>query len=168
MDRSKQKSAMTMAVVDIIKVLLTAAGLFIIFNDGGKAYEAYNSQFWPTTTGEITTSTIEAYGASQESRSYFSRIKYAYSVNPSANDDDRLINDRVRVYELPRSERRAVAAARLQPYPIGVSVTVYYNPDRPERSLLEPTFSSTYLILPAIGLVCLIVAISLWKFGRNR
>ena len=50
----------------------------------------------------------------------------------------------------------------------GKIVDVYYNPNRPQRSMLEPGFSLSKLIYPGAGLLVLAVAFSLMAFGRQK
>jgi hypothetical protein len=68
----------------------------------------------------------------------------------------------------PRSDSRAIAEASLVRYPQGEIVDVYYNPNRPQRSLLEPSFSLSKLIYPGVGLLVLAGAFSLWAFARHK
>ena len=177
MNRINRMSGMTMAVLELVRIGLAMAAVFLFMVDGSKAYEAYTSQFWPTTTGEITRSAVDATADFSGNRSYYSRIKYAYAVaqavdqsavNQAVNDDDPLIGTRVGIDPMPPVDSRAIAEARLQPYPKGSSVEVYYNPNRPRKSMLEPHFSLVYLIRPFVGLLFLGVAISLRRVGREQ
>ena len=166
MNRFERVSRMARAVLEIVRISLALAGVFVLIDDGSKAYEAYTSQFWPTTTGVITRSSVDVYADSLGNRSYRSTIEYAYAVDQPANDDDYLTSYRVGIDPIPRADSRAIAEARLKPYPKGSFVEVYYNPNRPKKSLLEPDFSLAYLIKPVVGLVCLGAAISLWMIER--
>lgn len=166
MNRNKRMSAMTVAVLELVKISLALAGLFILVDDGSMAYVAYTSQFWPTTSGEVMDTYVETFADSSGKRSYQSRVKFAYAVDPAANDDETFISYRVTVDPPPRAESRAIAEARLEPYPEGSSVVVYYNPRRPDKSILEPKFLLGYLTMPLVGLLCLIGAIVLWRVQK--
>lgn len=173
MIRFERMSGMTMAVLELARIGFAMAGLFLLMVGGSKVYEAYTSQFWPTTTGEITRSVVDVSGDLDGNRRYYSRIKYTYAVKPSmgdqaANDDDTFTSARVGIDPILPEESWAAAEARLAPYPKGSLVEVYYNPNRPEKSMLEPAFSLAYLIRPLVGLLCLGAAISLRKVGRGQ
>ena len=64
MNRLKRMSGMTLALLELVTIGLATAGIFMLLIDGSKAYEAYASQFWPTTRGEIIRSTSVAICAS--------------------------------------------------------------------------------------------------------
>lgn len=170
MSRFKRMSGMTMAVLELLKIGLAMAGLFLIMVHGSRAYEAYNSQFWPTTMGEVTRSAVDASGDFDGNRRYHSRIKYAYEVDAVVDgqpENDYFIGTRFSIDPIPPADSRALADAKLDPYPKGALVEIYYNPTRPQRSMLEPNFSFAYLMMPAVGLLCLGAAIGLWKIGRE-
>jgi len=135
---------------------------------GASAYEAYSSQFWPTTKGEIITSSVNTYKDAYGNRTYRSKIKYSYAVNQLENVGEYFTSERVGIDPLPPSDSRAVAEASLVRYPKGEIVDVYYNPNRPQRSMLEPGFSLSKLIYPGAGLLVLAVAFSLRAFGRHK
>lgn len=171
MNRFKRISGTTIAVFEIIRTLLIFVGAFILITNGSRAYEAYNSQFWPTTTGEIDLSTVDAYGDILGNRSYRSRVRYVYTVGQAMNvqtvdEDDLLTSERIGVYPSPKVASRSLAEAELEPYPKGSSVEVFYNPDRPEKSLLKPLFLLSYLLMPGLGLLCLAAAFILWRIQK--
>ncbi|MEM7028476.1 MAG: DUF3592 domain-containing protein, partial [Chloroflexota bacterium] len=166
-NRANRMSGTTMALLEIVKIFLALAGVFFLIDDGSKAYEAYTSQYWPTTEGEVVLAMVTAYADAKDNRSYRGTIKYAYTVDQAETNDNDFINYRVSIEPLPKVGTRAMANTQLEPYPEGSFVEVYYNPNRPEKSLLVPYFSLTYLIMPAVGIICLGIAISMRKIGRN-
>lgn len=166
MSRFQRTSGMTMAVLELARIGLGLAGIFLIMVYGSRAYEAYNSQFWPSTMGEITRSAVDARGDLEGNRRYNSTVKYQYVVEQPTGDDGPFISQRVRLVEWPSVRSQSLAEERLQAYPKGLTVDVYYNPRRPQRSLLEPHFSLAYLVRPLVGMLCLVAAFSLRKVGR--
>jgi hypothetical protein len=135
---------------------------------GASAYEAYSSQFWPITTGEIITSSVYTHMDDYGNRTYRSKIKYVFAVNQLENAEEYYISERVGIDPFPPSDSRSIAETRLVRYPKGEIVDVYYNPNRPQRSMLEPSFSLTKLFYPGVGLLVLAVAFSLRAFGRHK
>jgi hypothetical protein len=168
MNRRTHLSTTTIALLEIVTVCLAMAGFFMVLTGGSSAYEAYASQFWPATTGEIITSRVDTHLDASGNRTYRSKIKYAYAVNQLENAGEYFTSERVGMDPFPRSDSRAMAEASLVRYPQGEIVDVYYNPNRPQRSLLEPSFSLSKLIYPGMGLLVLAAAFSLWAFGRHN
>jgi hypothetical protein len=168
MNRSIHLSTTTIALLEIVTVCLVMAGCFMVLAGGTSAYEAYSSQFWPATTGEIITSRVDTHMNTSGNRTYRSKIEYAYAVNQLENAGEYFTSERVGIEPFPRSDSRAIAEARLVRYPKGEIVDVYYNPNRPQKSMLEPSFSLSKLIYPGAGLLVLAAAFSLRAFGRHK
>ena len=135
---------------------------------GTNAYEAYSSQFWPTTTGEIIQSSVYTYTDVYGNRTYRSKIKYVYPVNQLDNAGEHFTGERIAIDPLPPFDSRAIAEASMAQYAKGEIVDVYYNPNNPQKSMLEPGFSLAKLIYPGAGLLVLAVAIILWLFGKQK
>jgi hypothetical protein len=159
---------MAIALLRIVTVCLVMSGCFMVLVDGASAYEAYSSQFWPTTTGEIIQSYVYTYTDVYGNRTYRSKIKYIYAINQLESAEEYLTGERVGIDPLSPSDNRASAEASLVRYPKGEIVDVYYNPNWPQRSVLEPSFSLSKLIYPGAGLLFLAIAIILWLFGRQK
>lgn len=155
----------TGAVIEVVIVLLSLAGAFMVFVGSNRAYEAYSSQSWPTVTGEILTANVDARQAGND-RTYYFTVRYAYAINEPASEDDYFVNDRIDVLEPSTFEDRASGERELA-YSKGESVEVYYNPNRPQRSLLVPIFRWSMLIYPSAGVVVLLIAGGLWLNGRR-
>lgn len=162
MDRHKHLSGMTRAMLEIAGIGFAITGIFLIAVYGSRAYEAYTSQFWPTTFGVITRSAVGISGDEFGDRHYSRIIKYGYSVNIEG-EDAYFISDRVGFGVEPASatNSRAAVKATLVSYPKGVSVKVFYNPKFPDRSILEPYFSLRDLGRPLAGMLCLVGAVAL-------
>ncbi len=162
MDRHKHLSGMTRAMLEIAGIGFAITGIFLIALYGSRAYEAYTSQFWPTTFGAITRSAVGISGDEFGNRHYSRIIEYGYSVNIEG-EAAYFISDRVGFGVEPASATNSQAAveATLESYPKGVSVKVFYNPKFPDRSILEPFFSWRDLGRPLAGMLCLVGAVAL-------
>ena len=161
-------SATTIALLEIGAVLLAMAGIFMLLTGGTTAYEAYSSQFWPATAGEIVTSRVDTRSDAYGNRTYRSNIKYEYAVNQLENAEESFTGERVGIDPFPPSDNREIIEVRLLRYPKGELVDVYYNPNSPQRSLLEPSFSLSRLIYPGVGLLLLAVSFSYMAFVRHK
>jgi len=105
----------------------------------GGAYSAYwgitqeslarASSKWPSVTGKIISSYIEV--ARGKSTSYTPKVQYQYRLNGAVFENDQ-------IYFGGPSSNKNDAAETTAKYPIGEAVTVYYKPEAPETSCLEP------------------------------
>ncbi len=84
------------------------------------------SNRWSTTTGEILESNLE-----EDSDGWGPHVRYLYAV-----EGKRYANDRLYVYLSNRSTEQD-AKRHLSPYPVGKTVTIYYNPAKPEEAVLD-------------------------------
>lgn len=96
------------------------------------AYRAsIRSRSWKVTQGRITHSEMIWVGA--RSRSPRPKVKYAYAIEGTPYEGRRIVFEYSHVYS-----REAVEPI-LNAYPIGATVPVYYDPDRPQDSTLRQT-----------------------------
>lgn len=100
-----------------------------------KLLEAYRtslrSRNWPTTPGLITHSEMIWVGA--RSRSPRPKIVYAYEVDGTAHEGERIEFEYSHVYS------REAVEKLLQQYPVGAKAPVYYDPANPRESTLRQT-----------------------------
>lgn len=128
----------------LLGAVLLVAGLFA--QQGGVASES-----WPSTTGTITLSKMRSKtsGGGKPSKrvsitTYETEFEYAYTV-----DGVDYVGSRVSPFRFQGSKESALEA--IAKYPKGAEVPVYYNPERPSRSFLEPGFSWPAMIMTGIG-----------------
>ena len=112
---------------------LSAAGnhLFVHHNERMKAL-SNESLHWPSVTGLVTYSGLESRQrkiSSQRQMDYRMEISYEYIV-----DDERFENDVVRFNQrnLSRPEKELLVST----HPKGRQVKVFYNPEKPQQSVL--------------------------------
>jgi hypothetical protein len=135
-------------IVAAFSVFLTIAGvacgvLLPILILGGVGYLLYKrsqqsgvarqiAQSWPSTTGRVLMSSVET-RSSGSSHSTYPVVVYQYDVHgityqsQTIKAGEQYLNVRV----------MGQAQATVARYPIGASVTVYYNPANPADSALE-------------------------------
>jgi Protein of unknown function (DUF3592) len=97
-------------------------GIYLIWT----VIRQHESKHWPTTTGKILESNLDG-----DSDGWFPHVRYAYTVNKKY-----YMHDRLYFYDNNSSSKRE-ALRHLSPYPIGQTVTIYYNPRKPEDSVLD-------------------------------
>ncbi|HSH05695.1 MAG TPA: DUF3592 domain-containing protein [Anaerolineae bacterium] len=134
----------------VFLTVFTLVGGSLSYFGWGFVQEAQASATWPSTPGEITWSQVSV-DSDSDGTTYGADIGFEYVVR------DRLYTgDRVTVLEVSSSSLSR-AQNIVNQYPVGEQVTVYYNPDNPEASVLEAgTQPSSYFIF-AIGLCFLCV-----------
>lgn len=137
--------------------------------------DANESRDWPTTTGHITSSTVEERqvpgGRLEGTESEWEvEVTYDYQVSGRAYHGDRIFStDTTFSMEYAAWE----FASR---YLDGQTVTVAYDPDRPSRALLEPGERRHHWLLHAgFGLFFLLVGVGVlgrvvgeWWVGSSR
>lgn len=145
-----------MAVFLLIGAGLTVWGWSILQN-------ARTSMTWPTAEGVITESEVTKSEDAEGGDSYKPEIAYQYTVE----------NQRHESYTIKYGENSYGSRGRAQTvadtYPVGRQVIVYYDPEQPGRSVLEPGVSSGSYIVLGVGLffilLTLIIGPIAWLFG---
>ncbi len=137
--------------------LLVIVGYAIAFMLGKPILDhAWASKTWPQATGTITRSEIERSRSKQGTAMYSCVIDYEYVV-----DGKPFNGDTVWFGGGYSSSSDTVAREAVRKYPKGKSVKVYYSPEDPNVSVLEPGAVFSSYILFGIGLAFLIVGLLL-------
>lgn len=116
----------------LVGLLFLVIGVVIFFLALRDYRTAKASAAWPSTEGSITKTHIRIDDRGETSETYHPEITYAYSVLGSPYQGTRTVIGATRSY----SSRRK-AEAFLAGYPIGMKVTVHYDPEKPDQSVLE-------------------------------
>jgi len=120
--------------------LAALAGLAIMAYGIHLVLKSRRARFWPTAQGTIVDSRVREV-KDEEGSSYEAYILYEYSVNGVKLRSD--------VWRLGvgRSSFTGFAKKAVAKYPIGLSVPVYYNPDKPTDAMLETGNASWAFLL---------------------
>lgn len=118
-------------ICSILPFVAIFGGLFWLIKRGGDQSKALNqaAQSWASTTGQIVKSRVEVSGGDHTSVS--PRIEYTYEVNGVAYQNS-MIQAGSPTLIVMRN-----AYDTVDRYPVGASVTVYYNPASPAQAALE-------------------------------
>jgi hypothetical protein len=110
--------------------LATLAGLAITSYGIYLIVKSRQARFWPTVQGRILDSRVREV-LDDGAPTFDAYILYEYSVND--------VNLRSNVWRLGvgSSSFMGFAKRAVAKYPIGATVTVYYNPDKPNDAMLE-------------------------------
>ncbi|MCH8474337.1 MAG: DUF3592 domain-containing protein [Opitutales bacterium] len=124
-------------------------GVVILFFGLRALQESRESLNWPSVEGQVLSSKIVESRSSSSSggssTSYRADVTYRYTVDGSSYTGDRIQASSV------SSSNHSRARAMTRKYPEGKTVEVFYNPDRPYRSLLEPGKSLGALLTSGFG-----------------
>lgn len=141
-----------------------ASGAFILIIflliGGGLAFWGWNilqearaSASWPTVDGTVLTSSVEHRTDGEGDDIYSPLVVYRYTVNGRTFTNDTIKQLR-EAYD-SRREAEGITSA----YPVGIKVNVHYDPDQPERSVLEAGVSAgSYLVL-SIGVIFVVLTL---------
>lgn len=140
---------------------LFAGASLIAFFSLRRAVLGWRSRRWPTVTGTVDRSEVEyctvgdlGIAGTPES-AYQAVIAYVYTVSGA-----HFRGTQIGFTSLPVRPTRAEAHNDIRRYRLGSAVVVYYDPRRPQRSVLEPGAEPSSVVfgllsgVAAIGLLC--------------
>ncbi len=142
----------TVAVLGMIGLLSLLAAAFVAFSVWWTTTQASRIATWPSTTGTVLSSRVDAQrsssttsGSRSSSVSYVPFVERSYTV-----DDVEYTFDQVTPMEnVSRGSRWANDLARK--YSEGDEVEVFYNPDNPGESFIEPVYDDTMFFIAMIA-----------------
>jgi hypothetical protein len=136
-----------------------AVALIFLLVGGGLSYwgwtilqDARASMSWPTAEGVIGRSEVTESSDSEGGTSYSPEVTYTYQANGLLQE-----GERIKFGENSYSSRRRAEEIIAQ-YPVGTRVTVHYDPEQPDHSVLEPGVTGGSYIVLGIGLIFLFVS----------
>ncbi len=135
-----------MRLAILINAVFFMIGLGIFGYSMYEAVKAYGSTDWPTVKGTIVDSRIGIHSGSEDGTTYTPDVMYEYWVQGKLY---RAGN--IRPSKLDESSP-ADAQRKLDRFPTGASVTVYYNPADPYDALLEPGMELHNYLIPFVGI----------------
>ena len=120
-------------------LIFGAVAAWILYTYFQQRREAEESAGWPATQGTIVLSTVKVSTTRHEDDdeiweeiSYFPKVQYEYSVMGKTYTGGRIAFGASKGFS-----SRAAAEKVLERYPVGETVTVYYNPNNPADAVLE-------------------------------
>ncbi len=138
--------------------------LFFAFNAGFSLLSALAMQTrsrlndeWAVTLGKVLVSRVELRDARSRERSEhcYARLEYSYSVGGREYRGSRIRMD------VDVSGSESVVRAMIDRYPVGRSVSVYYNRKNPAKAALNPGYNHL-----AKGLIAAVICgLLAWYFG---
>lgn len=131
--------------------MFTIAGAIMLVVGARNIQGAWESENWPHVQGKISESEVRSHTSrnsnGRTSTSYSVELKYTYTV-----DDEEYIGDRLRFGEMNSNKRRD-ANAKAKTFAAGKKIKVFYDPEEPQESVLEPGIHGSSWFLPIFGAV---------------
>jgi len=150
---------MTIATV-IFSLLFLGLGVGMLLWARSTRKKAQASQAWPIAAGAVVSSEVKVErntnsmdGEMQETVSYRPAVSYRYAVGGVEHTGSRITFG-------PASYTKGSAETMAGKYPAGASLSIFYNPQKPEEGVLE-TKASGSTLLTIGGIVFLLVGVSL-------
>jgi hypothetical protein len=137
------------SVVGIVLLGNLAAGLFLTIWGISETAHGLASRDWPAVEGKVVSAEI----VSGEDDSYLARIVYAYTVNGKSFQGERQRFDGGSSYGGDRHQ----VGRYLDKYPVEEPTLIRYDPRHPERSVLEPGYHHSALVLLGAGVIFIVV-----------
>jgi hypothetical protein len=123
-------------------IVFGAVGIGLMYWGWTIYQDARASADWPNVRGQVLSSDVRVSSDSEGGDSYVPQVEYSYLVNDVEYRDDTI------KFGENSYGRRRTAEEIANRYPVGQSVSVYYNPAEPDEAVLEPGVTAgSYLVL---------------------
>jgi len=152
-------------ILGIIVIAFTAIGAYLLYRGFRDRSQGAAMQEWPYTTGVIRESTVrQIAGEGEEGWDHVPYVRYSYKVGGETYTGSSLTTGLMNTGAGEDTARQFV-----EDYPIGSTVTVWYNPKDPRQSAIEKRAGASgasiaigsVLLILALGLVCLFFALAI-------
>lgn len=148
----------------VVGVLLLASGGFAFTLSVNQVWLGLSSEKWPATKGIISRSMIELRTGQtglqmRDAQVSNADIRYTYKTGDQIH-----VGDKITVLDY-LSKDLVFEKRLISRYPAGSFVKVYYDPDNPELSVLEPGanwFSFLALVLGAVIVITGVFLLTTW------
>jgi hypothetical protein len=138
----------------IIGVVMLGLGIVTGVHGKGILDEARASTKWPAVPGRVTESHLTT-SHDRHGTTYGAHVEYTYTVEGREHRGSTVW------FGEDRTSDRSAAQKTLALFPTGKEVRVFYQPDEPDTSVLEPgTYPSSYVVL-AGGLIFALVGVGM-------
>ena len=148
----------------VVPPAVVIAGAAILWHGWREARWAKGSPSWPKASGRIEYSRADSHHNADGQITHFADVRYTYSAG-----SEPITNNRV-AFGMVLSQRHHHACATARKYPVGRTVTVFYHPDDPRISCLEPGETRSLWYMPLLGLWIMIGGSigAVWAWSRSR
>ena len=115
--------------------------LLLFIGQAWSIYLGFRSRFWPTAQGTVLSSSVASYLDSEIPNSYWydPKVLYRYTVDGQEYENN-ILSFKEYIHTPDKKFAESIAAK----YPSGSNVTVYYKPNSPTYSALEPDVAEAW------------------------
>ncbi len=157
-----QPNSWAFFLIIIFCLVFVGIGVSMLIKLVASFRKASQSKQWSTTKGEIISSELDAQTSADEegnrSTTYIAQVFFRYQVGGLEYESSRInFNYGMRTSNIRKQQ------SIVEQYPQGSAVTVFYDPDNPEESVLERRVNgafTTILVSAVFIIIGLIVAVS--------
>ena len=148
---------LSFSISGLVAVPFLIIAIVFFFLWARSRWKTGSAKGWPSTTGKVISSEMEARrsrSGSGYSTAYYAVVLYEYIVN-----GQRLQSNRLTLGTPIGTGFTGGVQKKLQQYPVGSRVEVFYNPDDPTEAVLEikAPSGSIYLFIALLIVAILVV-----------
>lgn len=132
--KTQAEHARTRRLAIVLGMILIASSVFLLIAGGSAISTAARAVNWPKTSGEVIGSEFSRRSMADTMEQYIITIRYQYSVNGTTYTSDYI--GWTRRFDVVSFRHQA--EERVAQYPPGTPIYVFYNPEDPQQSALDP------------------------------
>lgn len=162
-----QANSWVLYLIILFCLVFIGMGIWMLVKLIRNLAQARKSEHWLTTTGKIISSDMDALTETNEegfsTTTYIARVCFSYEISGVPYQGDCINFD----YGMRTSNLR-IQQAIIEQYPEGSSVTVYYDPEKPDQAVLERKVNGAFTTLFVSAIFILIgIIIAVTSLGVN-
>lgn len=139
-------------------ILVFALGLGLVLYSNKSKKKAGESQNWPAAPGTITVSEIRESRSTDDDGNvsvyYYPHVEYSYNVGGQPQTGKQVAFGGTQGYATPNQAEMTVKI-----YPVNSSVTVYYNPQKPQEACLVRSVGKGAKTARVMGIILLVISL---------
>lgn len=162
-----QSNSWVLYFIIIVCLIFFGIGIGMLVKLAKHYGKLQQSKNWLSTNGKIISSDLDAQISTDDdgyqTTTYLAKVFFTYEVNGNSYESDRVNFD----YGMRTSNVRKPQSV-VEQYPTGSDVTVYYDPEDPQQSVLEKRVNGTFTtILVSAVFIAIGVVLAVSSLGVN-
>ena len=162
-----QSNSWVLYFIIIVCLIFFGIGIGMLVKLAKHYGKLQQSKNWLSTNGKILSSDLDAQISTDDdgyqTTTYLAKVFFTYEVNGNSYESDRVNFD----YGMRTSNVRKPQSV-VEQYPTGSDVTVYYDPENPQQSVLEKRVNGTFTtILVSAVFIAIGVVLAVTSLGVN-
>jgi hypothetical protein len=162
-----QSNSWVLYFIIIVCLIFFGIGIGMLVKLAKHYGKLQQSKNWLSTNGKIISSDLDAQISTDDdgyqTTTYLAKVFFTYEVNGNSYESDRVNFD----YGMRTSNVRKPQSL-VEQYPTGSDVTVYYDPENPQQSVLEKRVNGTFTtILVSAVFIAIGVVLAVTSLGVN-